>query len=122
MKHNRAETIFEVSKLILSGQPFQATLGNFLDGFYSSPKKEALNEAPLALKLDQSVFLCAVAEMLSNQFGFPAPKWADDPLKAFEPPQFSVKNPKLQAVLLEECPIEFKRRGLIVSANVLSRA
>lgn len=122
MKNKRPETLREVSELVRSGEKLQICIGNFLDGFYAGPREQALRDEPWSVNRDTDVFLAAVAEDLANRFDLSVPAWCEDPSKVIEPPQFPTKNPAYQKALWDECPEAFKRRGLVVSANALSRS
>lgn len=122
MKNNCPQTLKEVSQLVQSGEGFQNTLGNFLDEFQRSPIAQSFRDAPVDLGKEINAFLAAVAEQLATEIGVTMPSWANNPGLVFEPPLFPTKNPAFQASLLDECPAPFKRRGIIVSKNALSRA
>lgn len=122
MRNNCPQTLREVSQLVRSGEGFNNTLGNFLDEFKRFPFPDSFQAAPLDLGKEKNAYLAAVAEQLAEDMNSVVPSWADNPQLVFEPPLFPTKNPAFQSLLLSECPAAFKRRGIIVSKNILSRA
>ena len=122
-------TLSAVASLVLQGDSFDRCLANFLDGFYASPRGEALIDRPALLSPALSdlgriedAYLAACAEELARQFKLPLPTWTRDPERALNRPWFASPMAALRAVLLLESPAGFRSRNLFVSANALSRA
>jgi hypothetical protein len=115
------KSLFEVAHFFSQGEKFQLCLGNFLDWFKSNGTFEALSEEPMPQNFEIEVFLAATAAQLAKDNGWKTPEWANHPEKVIEPPRFPTNNKQYREELLKECPEEFKRRGLIISANALSR-
>ncbi len=122
MKNNYPKTLKDVSLFIQSGEGLQNTLGNFLDQFKRLPTPQAFAEIPVNLGKEMNTYLAAVADYLAEEIGTEAPSWSKNSLLVFDPPLYPTKNPDYQALLLYECPIAFRKRGIIVSKNALSRA
>lgn len=124
----RPTTLAEVSRLVAQGQPFDLTLGNFLDDFKTKPSADALAEVPMLLAPAlghqgriQDAYLAATAEELSRQHGLPLPRWVDRQERKLQRPWFASSMAALRAVLLLESPAGFRSRNLFVSENALSR-
>jgi hypothetical protein len=128
MYRGRSENLVELRDAILSGEePFAVLLGNFLDQAYTNPGLSAVQAEPESLvgvmKNGEyfDAYLASIAEYLAAEFKIATPKWAEQGLRFLPSLRISVKNPRLRDVLIAECPEPFKRRGIIVSSNAMSR-
>lgn len=124
----RPATLAEVASLAAQGQPFDLTLGNFLDAFKATPTAGALAETPALLATafgDQGrvrdAYLAATAEELSRQHGLPLPPWVHREERRLHRPWFASSMAALRAILLLESPPGFRSRNLFISENALSR-
>jgi hypothetical protein len=124
----RPETLAEVAELTLKGSSFDLCLKNFLDGFYASPKPQALETEPPRLHAAQGelglvrdAYLAAVAESLGSHASIRTPDWAYADDRKLKHPWFALEYPSLRAILLWESPPAFRSRNLFVSENALSR-
>ena len=121
MKSGCPESLKEVALLVGQGQSLQASLANFLDLYKRNPGPQAFDEIPCSIGLHGDAFLAATAEYLALALGVVSPEWSNDPGRVVEPPVFPTNNKNYRKLLLEECPSAFKRRGLIISSNALTR-
>lgn len=125
----RPATLSAVAELALAGQSFDASLANFLDGFYLAPTAHALLRKPPLLASRhgdmgriEDAYLAATAEELARKFDLPSPPWIDEDSRKLHRPWFASSLSGLRAVLLLESPAGFRSRNLFVSENALSRA
>jgi len=122
------KTLAEVAELAASGESFDLSMADFLDGFFWNPSQAALAASPkrLAGALPQGevadAYLAAAAEWLAWKFNLQPPKWAFEEDRALRRPWFASQLASLRAVLLWESPAPFRSRNLFVSANALNRA
>jgi hypothetical protein len=123
------DSLAQVAEQAASGESFDRSLRNFLDGFNSHPRKEALLEEPRRLRdvvaklgLIEDAYLAATAEWLAWRHELPAPAWAFSEDRKLHRPWFASEMPELRAVLLWESPAAFRSRNLFVSENALTRA
>ncbi|MEO6872191.1 MAG: hypothetical protein ABI233_08240, partial [Chthoniobacterales bacterium] len=124
----RPRTLATVAETARAGEPFDQSLANFLDQFYSAPQASALADPPALLASTfgdlgriQDSYLAATADELSRQFHFPLPVWAATDSRTLHEPWFASSLASLRAILLWESPAGFRSRNLFVSANALSR-
>lgn len=125
----RPKSLAEVARWVLEGEPFDPVLASFLDGFYSKPAQEALEEEPPLLgpkfgKLGrvQDAYLAATAEELARVYNFRYGTWALDECRKLREPWFASQLASLRAILIHESPAAFRSRNIFVSENALSRA
>jgi hypothetical protein len=65
--------------------------------------------------------LAALVEHLSAEAGTAAPAWTSEPSRFAEPWWFPAGLPALEAAMLRDSPISFKRHGVFVGANAFHR-
>ena len=96
----------------------------FLDSFYrmdDGARAASLADEPDVTECDHwNALLAATAEQLARDFGLPRPDWVDGPSRFLARPLFAAGG-AFKGVLLAESPPAFRRRGLFVTGNVLSR-
>jgi hypothetical protein len=114
--------------LTAEGDSFDRCLANFLDGFYASPKEQALAEMPMLLASGEGemgrvkdAYLAATAEELARLHSLPIPRWVMGEERKLRLPWFASPLASLRAVLILESPAVFRARNLFVSENALTR-
>ncbi len=120
----RPRSLAEVAHRNLAGDPFDPLVREFLDGFYLSglaEREKRLYAEPEKLGPIHDAFLAAVAEHLSLRHRLPTPEWTEEPHRFLHEPHFAGGLESLKAILLAESPLAFRRRGLFVSRDALSR-
>ncbi|MFN3408362.1 MAG: hypothetical protein ACK45B_05170 [Limisphaerales bacterium] len=123
------QTLADVARMTLAGEPFDFALRNFLDAFYARPDPAMLLPEPPPLRdavpqlgAIEDAYLAATAEWLAMRHQFPVPGWAVSETRALRRPWFASPLAALRAVLLHESPAPFRARNLFVSENALTRA
>jgi hypothetical protein len=123
------QTLADVARLALAGEPFDFALRNFLDAFYARPDPARLLPEPPLLRdalpergAVADAYLAATAEWLAMRHQFPVPGWAFRDTRVLRRPWFGSPLAALRAVLLHESPAPFRARNLFVSENALTRA
>lgn len=128
MKAGICETLQEVATTIAAGETSRVALGNFLAFLKPEGVQAAINDAPVILSGQVSsgpatdAYLAAVAESLALKHGASVPAWTEDPARFLDHLHFPSHNKRLNDLLLQETPEPFRKRGIIVSANVLEVA
>jgi len=117
-----------VADMAASGDSFDRSFANFLDGFYAAPSVKALMREPVLLAPQfgdlgriQDAYLAATAEELARQFNLAYPSWIDSESRRLHRPWFASSLGALRAVLLLESPAGFRSRNIFVSENALAR-
>ena len=123
------KTLAEVAELAASGESFDLSLRNFLDGFFANPSATALDPEPMRLADGvpelgeiEDAYLAATAEWLAWKFNLEPPRWVFDEVRWLRRPWFASQLASMRAALLLESPAPFRSRNLFVSENALSRA
>lgn len=128
MKAGICETLQEVANAVAAGEASRVALGNFLAFLKPEGVQAAIDGAPalLAGRLSHGpatdAYLAAVAEFLALKHGARVPVWTEDPARFLDHLHFPSHNKRLNDLLLQETPEPFRRRGIVVSANVLDVA
>ncbi len=128
MKAGICETLQEVATKIAAGENSRAALGNFLAFLKPEGVQVAINDAPVILAGQVSsgpatdAYLAAVAESLALKHCTSVPAWTENPARFLDHLHFPSHNKRLNDLLLQESPEPFRKRGIIVSANVLDVA
>jgi len=119
----RPRSLREVSARVLDGQPFDATLREFLDFFYANAdaRHDALGSPPLPLDDLKDAYLAATAEHLAHCYRLPVPDWSESWGRKLTRPFFAGGLESLKALLTVESPAAFRRRMLFVSKDALFR-
>jgi hypothetical protein len=122
-RYDRPRSLYEVAERARSGQPFDPSLREFLDEFYTHPERqeEMIADEPGALGAVQDAYLAAVAEHLSALSRLPCPGWVHGAGRFLHRPFFAGGLEDLKATLLVESPVAFRRRMLFVGKDVLDR-
>ena len=105
-------------------EAFSLAKREFLDSFYGMDdpqRSESLQDEPERISPLEDANLAAMAEQLAINFRLPIPKWTNQPCRFLHEPHFSADG-VMKGILLRESPTAFRRRGLFVTGNVLSRA
>ena len=112
---------------------FAVSFSEFLDEFKRAPDPSALStEPPSGIQPEYRAFLAATCEMLAEAAGFPTPEWCNRPNAVLPTPvcwdlfrSSTLCHPDdretYAAKVAQDTPGPFKRRGILVRANVLSR-
>jgi len=123
------DTLADVAEQAASGESFDRSLKNFLDGFYANPHLDALKDEPRWLREIvaelgpiEDAYLAATAEWLAWQHNITAPRWVYNEERKLRRPWFASDLASLRAVLLWESPAPFRSRNLFISENALTRA
>ncbi len=122
----RPQSLAEVARECTSQTDFNMFLSDFLDEFYSRPSYAKIEVEPTRMvgrfeKADVAdVELAAVAESMAERLGLSCPDWAEK--RSMPHPCFAYDDKELNALLVQESPLPFRKRNLFVSENVLSRA
>jgi hypothetical protein len=116
------------------GVPDYVTNGDFLDAFYAAPleqKQSFLDVEPPETDCDaitgrSLALFAATAEKLAHEFGLDVPAWVNKQRYFLDNEDIAGYRaddlpPGLVAILRTEAPVEFARRNLFVSDNVLTR-
>jgi hypothetical protein len=128
MKAGICETLQEVANEVAAGEAFSLALGNFLAFLSADRIQAAINDAPAILAGGNpsgsfmDAYLAAVAELLALKHGAPVPDWTGDPTRFLDHLHCPSHNKRLNDLLLQETPEPFRKRGIVVSANVLDVA
>lgn len=128
MKAGTCETLFEVAKAVAEGGTSSLALRNFLTFLRPEQVQDAIEEAPLPLAglhptgEIMDAYLAAVAEFLALKYGAAVPSWTEEPSRFLAQFHFPSHNHRLNDLLLRETPVPFRRRKIVVSANVLDLA
>lgn len=100
-------------------------LAQFADDFRgsSSPGCAWLvqDRPPLTGDRRYDAALAALVEHLCAEARVAAPAWTSDPSRFAEPWWFPAGLPALEAAMLRDSPISFKRHGVFVGANAFHR-
>jgi hypothetical protein len=121
---SRPRSLAQVSVRTASGESFDLLVREFLDTFYGSDRagqEEGLRDRPVDIAPLNDAYLGAVCEHLALRHRLEVPDWADEQTRFLNRPQFLGGFERMKAILLVESPLAFRRRGLFVSANALSR-
>jgi hypothetical protein len=120
----RPATLDDVACRTRNGEPFDPLLREFLDTFYVGDRGTrtfAIAGAPCEIGPIRDAYLAAVAEHLARKYELAIPHWVEDPQRFLDKPFFAGGLENLEATLLVESPLAFRRRQIFVSANALSR-
>lgn len=122
---NRPDTLAEVAARVNAGTAFEPALREFLDEFYMNPERRARmiadEPAPIA-DIRVHAMLGAVGEHLARRWRLAVPPWTDDPSRFLHEPFFTTPIENLQAMLLAQSPLAFRRRLIFTEAEPLRRA
>jgi len=130
----RPKNLKEVILLRRNGIPAHVANGDFLDAFYAAPiadKQLFLNTEPsntegMDITVSSLAQYASIAEKLAHDFDLEVPEWVNKDIYFLSSLHLAGKPAceypdELIECLLEETPIEFRRRNLIVSENILER-
>ena len=80
-------------------------------------------EPKLTGSSDLDAAIAALVELVTTQQALPTPDWVNEPQRIIEPSRMLFTNchPALEQEAHETCPPAFRRHGVIVAANELSR-
>jgi len=130
----RPKNFIEIMELRKSGVPAYVTNGDFLDEFYAAPnrlKQSFLDDEPPLIKgveITPSALaqFAAIAEKLAHDYDLHVPEWTSKPIYYLDTPYLAGKPAneyprELIECLIDETPIEFSKRNLIVTDNILER-
>lgn len=119
----RPRTLADVALRANAGEAFDPLLREFLDTFYLSEegRREATRAVPEHVRPIPDAYLAAVAEHLCLRYRLPTPAWTEEPHRFLHEPYFAGGFESLKAILLAESPLAFRRRGIFVSKDALSR-
>jgi hypothetical protein len=120
-RYDRPRSLHEVAERTRSGESFDPGLREFLDEFYSHPKRrqDMISEEPGAVGIVQDVYLAAVAEHLAEHWRLRCPDWVEGERRFLQRPFFARGLEDLKATLLVESPVAFRRCMLFVGREVL---
>lgn len=125
--HTIAATAIAIRASLAKGdEPWALRLvWEFLDDFYAatlaSRCRLIADEPERTGDVRFDAFLAALAEHLAYHHQIAAPPWSADPGQVLEPWWFVAPFRSLHATALMESPASFRRRGIFISANALSR-
>jgi hypothetical protein len=122
----RPRSLAEVHNLGLSHGNVDAWLREFLDEFYTEPKRAVraamLAEEPtLGENVRENAYLAATAEHLAFRYDLPVPEWTQAEERFLEEPFFPCGLESLKAICIVQSPPAFRRRMIFVDANPLFR-
>ncbi len=115
---------FRESAGVIFAEAFSLAEREFLDSFYGmedSQRIESLQDEPERIVPLEDAALAAMAEQLAINFRLLAPNWTNQSIRFLHEPHFACDG-VMKGILLRESPTAFRRRGLFVTGNVLSRA
>jgi hypothetical protein len=126
MSAHRIFSLKDVAEVVNQNGDFSHTLRDFLDGFYSDPAPEKIQDEPEPIPEPNhdgfaDSYLAAVGDHLCRHYQYPRPNWIRDPNRILKVPYFAAKTHRLRMVYLQESPPAFKERNIFVSANSISR-
>lgn len=124
----RPHTLSEAYERIVSGEPREKALPEFLDTFYGlepGEREATLADAPPSTgdtRLD--ALAGAIAEYLSKQNGLRPPSWSLAQSRYLGKPWFTTDLPgaEIKAFLWHCSPAEFRSRNIFTEARPLMRA
>jgi hypothetical protein len=134
MLNGRPTNFIEVMEQLRHGRAAHVVNGDFLDAFYAAPaqmRQEFLNNEPpdfddVAITPSSRAQFAAVAEKLAHDFELEVPAWTEkseyflkDVVIAGRP--VSDAPAALVKLLEAETPVEFGRRNILVTSNLLTR-
>jgi len=128
MKAGICESLHEVAKLVAAGEASSLALGNFLAFLKPEATQEAICEVPDILTGQRpngdlmDAYLAAVAETLALRQGLQPPAWTEGPSRFLGHFHFPGRSKRLNDLLLQETPEPFRRRGIVVSSNIMDVA
>lgn len=128
MKAGVCETLREVAEAVRAGETSTLALGNFLAFLKPASLENAIAEAPALLAGQHpsgamvDAYLAATAELLAQRNGLQVPAWTEEPARFLHEVHFPSHSKRLNDLLYQESPDPFRRRGIIVSSNVLDVA
>lgn len=112
----------------VQGMDFSRAFGmawrEYLDAFYNmedEQRAESLQDEPARINPVKDARLAATAEHLARNFRLPLPPWTQQPERFLKYPVFA-SGDLMKGVLLRESPTAFRRHGLFVTGNALTRA
>ncbi|MDR0500824.1 MAG: hypothetical protein LBG97_06215 [Coriobacteriales bacterium] len=130
----RPHDFVEMMEQRRQGVPGYVTYGDFLDAFYRAAQEERqqmIDKEPpdygeSVITFTARANLAATAEKLAHDYELTVPAWTEKPEYFLSElymcgRKASTLIPELVTELKKESPQEFLRRGLLVSANALSR-
>jgi hypothetical protein len=126
----RRSTLAEAYDLIISGEPPETTLSEFLDSFYLAPTPEVqlacLQDEPrLAGDARLDALAGAVAEYLAKQYRLPCvPDWAFEPCRYLDRGWHGSRfaDDGMREYLTFASPAEFRSRNIFTEERPLRRA
>jgi hypothetical protein len=126
----RPATLAEAYTRIITSDPHETALAEFLDTFYLAPtpdrRTEALRqEPPLTGDARLDALAGAVAEYLSRQYKLPSiPAWAFEPVRYLDRPWHTApfESDAMREYLTASSPAEFASRNIFTEERPLRRA
>ena len=121
MKASRIASLQEVAQRTNKGHQFGHCLADFLDGFYPSPREEAIHDEPEKISSYYDSYLAAVADDCCRRYHWLLPPWCIKQERFLKEPFFAAKTHALRMLYLMDSPAAFRERNIFVSDNALSR-
>jgi hypothetical protein len=129
----RPSSLLDVARLVNAGRDFGPTLAEFLDEARlmdrvrlesaMSSEPGSINKSPDGRDGWQDAYLAAVAEHLSREFGATIPEWTEQASRFLSKAWFDNQGLKsLNAMMVAESPLAFRRRFIFTEARPLRRA
>jgi hypothetical protein len=126
----RPATLAEAYERIISDDPHNMALHEFLDTFYLAPTPERRieslrQEPPLTGDVRLDALAGAVAEYLSRQYKLPSiPAWAFEPVRYLDRAWHttSFNSDAMREYLTSSSPAEFSSRNIFTEERPLRRA
>ena len=123
----RPNTLAEVAERRQAGEDFGRLLSEFLDQFYqalpSGGAQAMIAMEPAALAdIREHALLGAIGEHLARRWNLSTPVWTNDPSRFLRQSYFTTPAQGLNALLLVESPLAFRRRLIFTEAEPLRRA
>ena len=125
--NRRPSTLAEVAERRQAREDFGRLLSEFLDQFYqalaSGGAQAMIAMEPAALDdAREHALLGAAGEHLARRWKLSIPEWTNDPSRFLRQSYFTTPAQGLNALLLVESPLAFRRRLIFTEAEPLRRA
>lgn len=120
------QTLAGVAERVVAGEDLRVAVRELLDELKLLPRRELIDRAirdPPAPTADRraDAFLGALAEYVAAIEGIERPAWATEPERFLERFWFVSDVPGFRAIAVAQSPAAFRRRGIFIASDALTR-